>query len=166
MVIPTLREWDLNEEEGWKDRWPCYPDHIHEVNHSIRHPQRHKPRVPRQVLSPQVSATWSISPLLFPLSQQSLSLTYAVLIYEDTSRSLRVRQSCEKRAVFPTMSRTLQTLSLNTSCIFFVQWTHPPKTLDLLLSFQGRFCCYFCFVFFFLKDVLPESSWHHIIRSY
>lgn len=164
MVIPTLREWDLNEEEGWKDWWPCYPDHIPEVIHSICHPQRHKPRVPRKVLSPQVSATWSISPLLFPLSQQSLSLTYALLIYEDTSRSLGVRQSCEKRAVFSTMNRTLQT-SLNTSCIFFVQWTHPRKTLDLLLSFQGRVLLLFLLCFF-LKDVFPESSWQHIIRSY
>ena len=59
--------------KGERDWWPCYPDHILEANQSFHHPQRHKPRVPCQVLFPKSVQLGAFLPYYF-LSHNNLYL--------------------------------------------------------------------------------------------
>lgn len=144
-----------------RDWWPCYPDHVPEVNHSIHHPQRHKPRVPRQP-SLQV-CNLEHFPLLFPLTT-IFNLCNAGHM-KIRPRSLGVDTSVKKGCLFHHEQNIADFIIKYWLHILFSEPILLKPWTSCFLSREG-FCCYFCCFFFFSKDVLPESSWQHIIRSY
>lgn len=160
MVIPTLREWDLNKEELWKELMGLLP-----LSHPWGKPQHPTPPLPQA----QGLLSSSSPPNQCNLEHFSLiisSLT-KILIFNfcnaDIRRHVKILGSkiimWKKCYVFH-HEQNIAHFIIKYLLQVFVQWTHLPKTLDLLFLLQGRvlLLLLFLFCFVFLNDIFPESS--------
>lgn len=144
-----------NCERNW---WACYHYHIPEVNHSIQHLHCHKPRVSSSSPPNQCNLEH------FSLIISSLT---KILIFNfcnaDIRRHVKILGSkiimWKKCYVFH-HEQNIAHFIIKYLLHVFVQWTHLPKTLDLLFLLQGRvlLLLLFLFCFVFLNDIFPESS--------